>query len=78
MNVYCLAILDKFGVLPLRASLFYVKHDKMVDYAPDAVHLELQKLRLAGMINDVLLERFLETPAYQTCRSCSYGDLCGN
>ena len=28
MNVYSLAILEKFGVLPIKASLFYVKHRK--------------------------------------------------
>ena len=76
MNVYCLAILEKFGALPLSASLFYVKHEKMVDYFPDSEHLEKQKTRLKSMINEVLLERFSGSPTYQTCRFCDYEDLC--
>jgi DNA helicase-2/ATP-dependent DNA helicase PcrA len=76
MNVYSLAILEKFGALPVKASLFYVKNGKMVDYLPDGEHVELQKIRLADMIDAVMTERFPETPAYHTCRSCSYGDLC--
>ncbi|MGZ4852969.1 MAG: ATP-dependent helicase [Halobacteriota archaeon] len=76
MNVYCLAILEKFGQMPKQASFFYVKHDKHVHYIPDGEHLQQQKLQLSTMINDVLAERFHETPAYQTCRSCSYGYLC--
>jgi DNA helicase-2/ATP-dependent DNA helicase PcrA len=76
MNVYCLAILEKFGALPRRASLFYVKHEKMVDYFPDSVQLEKQKMRLTSMIDAVLLEQFPGSPAYQTCRFCDYEALC--
>ena len=76
MNVYCLAILEKFGALPLKASLFYVKHGKMVDYFPDSENIEKQKMRLISMIDDVLSERFPEIPTHQTCRFCSYRDLC--
>ena len=76
MNVYCLAILEKFGALPHRASLFYVKHEKMVDYFPDSEQLEKQKMRLTSMIDAVLLERFPGSPAYQTCRFCDYEALC--
>ena len=76
MNVYCLAILEKFGSLPRRASLFYVKHERMVDYFPDLEQLEKQKMRLKSMIDEVLLERFPGSPAYQTCRFCDYETLC--
>ena len=76
MNVYCLAILEKFGTLPRRASLFYIKHGKTVDYFPDSEPLEQQKVRLTSMIDAVLQERFPGNPAYQTCRFCDYEDLC--
>ena len=76
MNVYCLAILEKFGALPLRASLFYVKHEKMVDYFPDSEQLEKQKMRLTRIIDAVLREQFPGNPAYQTCRFCDYEALC--
>jgi DNA helicase-2/ATP-dependent DNA helicase PcrA len=76
MNVYALAVLDTFGTLPQRASLYYVKHDKMVDYLPTEDHVEQQRMRLSEMIDNVVLERFPEMPSYQTCRSCSYQILC--
>jgi DNA helicase II / ATP-dependent DNA helicase PcrA len=76
MNVYCLAVLEKFGSLPHRASLFYVKPEKMVDYFPDSEQLEKQKTRLTSMIDDVLLERFPGKPAYKACRFCDYEALC--
>ena len=76
MNVYALAVLDKFGILPHRASLYYVKHDKMVDYIPTQDLVEEQKTRLSEMIDNVVLERFPGMPSFQTCRSCSYQALC--
>jgi DNA helicase-2/ATP-dependent DNA helicase PcrA len=76
MNVYCLAILEKFDAIPHRASLFYIKHEKMVDYFPENEQLEKQKTRLTSMIDAVLLERFPGSPAFQTCRFCDYEALC--
>jgi DNA helicase-2/ATP-dependent DNA helicase PcrA len=76
MNVYCLAILEKFGALPRRASLFYVKPEKMVHYFPDSEQLETQKMRLQSMIDEVLQERFPGKPAYRACRFCDYEALC--
>jgi DNA helicase-2/ATP-dependent DNA helicase PcrA len=76
MNVYSLAILEKFGALPVKASLFYVKHRKIVDYVPDPENIKQEKLRLTEMINSVILEHFPQAPSYQTCRSCSYVDVC--
>jgi DNA helicase-2/ATP-dependent DNA helicase PcrA len=76
MKVYSLAILEKFGSFPVKASLFYVKHGKMVDYVPDTSTIERAKLRLSNIVDDVLSERFPETPAYRTCRFCDYTDLC--
>ena len=34
LNLYCLAIKEMFGRLPQRASFYYIKDDKMVDYFP--------------------------------------------
>jgi DNA helicase-2/ATP-dependent DNA helicase PcrA len=76
MNVYSLAILEKFGVLPLRASFFYIKHGKMVDYFPDRENCKKQKIRMSDLINNVITEQFPAMPKYQTCRWCSYRDLC--
>lgn len=76
MNVYCLAVQNKFGQLPARASLFYLKKRKMVDYEPDPQHLEMQQARLAGIIQQVLSESFEAQPSYDACLFCGYGELC--
>ena len=75
MNVYCLAVRDKFGKLPQRASLFYVKHDKLVDYYPDEESINAQQQRAEAMIEKILAESFESTPSYQTCKFCDYVPL---
>lgn len=69
MNTYCLAVLNKFGRLPKRASLVYIERNKMVNYTPDAEHVERQKVRLEGLISDVLDEEFQATPSFD-CNFC--------
>jgi DNA helicase-2/ATP-dependent DNA helicase PcrA len=76
MNVYCLAIRKKCGKLPQRASLFYVKHNKLVDYYPDEEHINAQQQRAEAMIDKILAESFEATPSYQTCKYCDYVPLC--
>jgi len=77
MNVYSLAILEKlFGKLPKQASLFYVKHNKFVDYFPDKNSVDMQKKRLEEMINSVMAEKFGATPSYQACKFCDYSVIC--
>jgi DNA helicase-2/ATP-dependent DNA helicase PcrA len=75
MNTYCLTVLNKFGRLPKRASLVYIERNKMVNYTPDAEHVERQKVRLEGLISDVLDEEFQATPSFD-CNFCGYGGLC--
>ena len=76
MNVYGLAVRDRFRKLPQRATFFYVNHGKTVDIFPEQEQIHRQKAALSAMINAVLDECFPELPNYQTCRSCSYQDLC--
>jgi len=76
MNVYCLAVQNKFGQIPVRASLLYLKKRRLVDYEPDAQHLEKQKARLEGIIQQVMSESFDAQPSYNACLFCGYGELC--
>ena len=75
MNTYCLAVLHKFGELPKRASLVYIERNKTVNYIPDAEHVEQQKVRLEGIVGNVLNEEFPATPSFG-CKFCGYADLC--
>jgi len=48
MNIYCLAVLHKFGEFLKHASLVYIERNKTANYVPDAEHMEEQKTRLEG------------------------------
>jgi DNA helicase-2/ATP-dependent DNA helicase PcrA len=76
MNVYCLAVQNKFRQIPSRASLLYLKKKKMVDYEPDPQQLGKQRERLAGIVQQVLSESFQAQPSYDACLFCGYHELC--
>ena len=76
MNIYCMAVQERYGKLPARASLYYLKDDKMIDYLPDDESIAVFKERLRGMIAAVCAEEFAARPSFMGCRNCDYGDLC--
>ncbi|MDG6258008.1 MAG: UvrD-helicase domain-containing protein [Methanomicrobiaceae archaeon] len=76
LNLYCLAIRERYGALPRRASLFYLGDNKLVDYRPDETSIAAFEETLAGMIGSVCAEEFGPTPSYQGCMYCDYGPLC--
>jgi DNA helicase-2/ATP-dependent DNA helicase PcrA len=76
MNVYALAVLKKYGKLPARASLYYIKSNETVDYVPDNEIIDVQRERMEEMIRAVLGEEFGPTPTYNGCRFCDYEGIC--
>jgi hypothetical protein len=66
-----------FGKLPQRASFYYIRDNKMVDYYPTEETVGLFAETARTIIAAVCAERFDPTPGYQTCRNCDYADLCG-
>ncbi|MGA9139092.1 MAG: UvrD-helicase domain-containing protein [Methanocella sp.] len=76
MNVYALAVLKKYGKLPVRASLYYIKSNETVDYMPDNTCIDVQRERLEEMIRAVLDEKFEPTLSYNGCRFCDYEGIC--
>jgi DNA helicase-2/ATP-dependent DNA helicase PcrA len=76
MNIYCMAVQSMYGKLPARASLYYIREDKMVDYIPDEASIAAFRERVAGMISAVCSEEFVARPSYTGCRNCDYRDLC--
>jgi DNA helicase-2/ATP-dependent DNA helicase PcrA len=77
LNLYCLAVRQRFGEMPKRASLFYLKDNKLVDYYPDEESIAAFKEKLSGMIDGVCAEEFPATPSYAACRFCDFKPLCG-
>jgi DNA helicase-2/ATP-dependent DNA helicase PcrA len=76
MNIYCMAVQERYGKLPARASLYYLRDDKAIDYIPDDESIAAFRERLQGMIAAVCAEEFMARPSYMGCRNCDYGDLC--
>jgi ATP-dependent DNA helicase UvrD/PcrA len=76
LNLYSLAIKEMFGKLPQRASFYYIKDDKMIDYSPTEETVGVFTEIATSIISAVCAERFDPTPSYQTCRFCDYADLC--
>jgi len=65
-----------YGKLPARASLYYLKDDKAIDYVPDDESIAAFKERLQAMIAAVCAEEFVARPSYMGCQRCDYVDLC--
>ena len=76
MNLYCLAIRELYGKLPDRASFYYVKDDKMVDYFPTEETVGAFTETAKTIITAVCAEQFPPTPSFQNCKFCDYADLC--
>jgi len=76
MNTYCLAIRELYGRLPVRASLYYVRDDKMVDYYPTEESIAAFEKTVEEIIAAVCAERFDPAASFQGCRFCDYADLC--
>jgi DNA helicase-2/ATP-dependent DNA helicase PcrA len=76
LNLYCLAIQERFGKLPERTSFFFLKDNKVVDYRPDEESIDAFREKLSGMIDAVCAEEFAATPSYSACRFCDFGSLC--
>jgi len=76
LNLYSLAIREMFGKLPQRASFYYIRDNRMVDYFPTEETVGLFAETAKSIISAVCAERFGPTPSYQTCRFCDYADLC--
>ena len=76
MNVYCMAVqaMPSYGTLPVRASLYYLKDDKAIDYIPDDESIAAFKERAASMIAAVCAEEFPARASYMGCRNCDYKD----
>jgi DNA helicase-2/ATP-dependent DNA helicase PcrA len=64
-----------FGKIPVKASLFYLKDNKLMDYIPDTESITAFAERMSTLIKSIHAEQFEACPG-QTCRYCDYGPLC--
>lgn len=76
MNIYALGVKKQYGELPEKTSLFYLKHDKIVDNPIEKSQVESVKETIGDIVKSILNEEFEATPGYQVCRNCEYWSIC--
>ena len=79
MNLYAMAVEEKFKKLPVQASLFYVKEDKMIKYLiTGKKSVDNFKENLKEMVHEILGENFEANPVKGTwtCKFCPYKNIC--
>jgi len=76
LNLYAMAIREKYGKLPVRATLFYIKDNTVVDYQPTEDSIKAFSESLEKMLAAIYNGEFPALPNYQRCSWCAYGSLC--
>ena len=76
MNTYALGTEKLYGKLPKKASLFYIKHNKIVPHFIEKEHLDEFKKGLEVKIDSIFDEEFDAKPEYQKCNWCDYASIC--
>ena len=76
MNIYALGVEKQYGEFPVNASLFYLKHDKIVDNPIEEPQVKSVKEEIGNTVKSILSEDFEATPGYQVCRNCEYWSIC--
>ena len=76
MNIYALGVEKVYGKLPKKASLFYIKKDKFVEYIIDREQVEHVKSIIEEKVQSILEERFEPKPNYNTCKNCDFKPIC--
>ena len=76
LNIYAKAVEKLKGELPVKASLFYVEKDKMVEYAVTEESVNETIDTIKDMTKEILSENFTATPSYNACMFCSYQSIC--
>ncbi len=66
LNLSSLAIKEMFGRLPQRASFYYIRDDKMVDYFPTEETVGVFTESTKEIISAVCAEQFEATTSFQT------------
>jgi DNA helicase-2/ATP-dependent DNA helicase PcrA len=76
MNIYAMGAEKLYHKFPSKATIYYIKHDKIVTYDVDVEQLEKVKTIIEEKTNAILDEKFDATPSYGVCRTCSFWDIC--
>ena len=76
MNLYALGVQKQYGEIPVNTSLFYLKHDKIVNNPVEESQVKSVKEDIGNIVKSILNEEFDATPSYQVCKYCEYTNIC--
>ncbi|TBR08972.1 MAG: ATP-dependent helicase [Candidatus Nitrosotenuis sp.] len=76
MNIYALGVEKMYGEQPQKTSLFYLKHDKIIENPIERQQVEKVRQSIDEKVKSILNEEFEATPRYQTCRMCDFWSIC--
>ena len=76
MNVYALGVQSLYNQLPNKTSLYYIKHEKVVENPIEKDQVESVKKTIEDTVKLILNQEFNPTPSYQACRFCDYQSIC--
>ena len=79
LNIYCLAVKKRFGVLPKQAIFFYVEKpdgEQFFVYDVDEAKVNSALTELETYVKDIMDKKFDAKPSYQICKWCSFNDIC--
>ena len=77
LNVYAKAIEEKYGKLPVKASLYFLDPNKKVEFTVDKKKVDkVLDEKIKPIIKKILSGNFTAKPEQFKCRDCSYKDMC--
>jgi DNA helicase-2/ATP-dependent DNA helicase PcrA len=76
MNMYALGVESLYKELPVKTSLYYIKHDKFVENNIEKDKVNEVKETVENVVKSILNEEFEAKPSFQACRFCDYQSIC--
>lgn len=76
LNLYAEAVRLKYGKLPRKVTLFYLKKNKEVEYSATKESMLPVLDEVKDAVGRIQSQEFEATPSAKVCRSCDYHDIC--
>jgi DNA helicase-2/ATP-dependent DNA helicase PcrA len=76
MNIYVLGAQKIYNKLPIKASIYYIEHDKTIPYEVKISQVNRIKGIIEEKTNAILNGNFVASPSYSVCKNCPYWSIC--
>ena len=77
LNIYAKAVEEKYGKLPVKASLYFLDPNKKVEFDVDKKKVDkVLDEKIKPIIEKILSGNFTAKPEQYKCSQCDYKDMC--